>query len=197
MTTRESITRDADPAPWWKLAAQRWPSLAGLAVAYLAVNGAAGADLAPLVALLPVGYVVAEVTRRPWTIWIVVAALFVVVPVTQRLGPEHAALVRTLTIGVVLTTLAVSALVLVLRKRKQEIGIQAVGLIIFGTIAVVAFFVPTSTAVLLLGVGLIGHGLWDIWHLIRGKVVPRQFAEFCAVLDIPAGLAYIWIAGRW
>jgi hypothetical protein len=168
-----------------------------LAVAYLAVNGADGADLAPLVALLPVGYVVAEVTRRPWTVWIVTASLFVVVPVTQRLGPEYNALVRAFTIGVVLVALVVSALVLVLRERNQEIGIQAIGLLIFGTIAVLALFVPSTTAALLLGVGLIAHGLWDTWHLVRGQVVPRQFAEFCAVLDIPAGLAYVWIAGPW
>ena len=197
MTTRETIRQDADPTPWWKLAAQRWPSVAGLAVAYLTVNGAEGADLAPLVALLAVGYVVAEATRRPWTVWIVVAALFVVMPVTQRLGPEHVSLVRTLTVGVVLTTLAVCGLVLILRGRDQEISIQTVGVVLFGAIAVVSFLVPSTTAVVLLGVGLIGHGLWDIWHLIRAKVVPREFAEFCAVLDIPAGLAHIWIAGPW
>ena len=46
----------------------------------------------------------------------------------------------------------------------------------------------------LVGVGWIFHAGWDWWHHRRDLVVPRPFAEWCAVVDLVIGISVILVA---
>jgi hypothetical protein len=47
---------------------------------------------------------------------------------------------------------------------------------------------------ILVGVGWIFHAGWDAWHHRRDSVVPRPFAEWCAVVDLIIGISAIVVA---
>ncbi len=42
-----------------------------------------------------------------------------------------------------------------------------------------------------LAVGWLGHGLWDLVHFRSRRVVPWQWAEWCAVVDVAGGAAFL------
>jgi hypothetical protein len=44
---------------------------------------------------------------------------------------------------------------------------------------------------LVVGLGLLGHAAWDVFHYRRDIVVVRSLAEWCAVLDLFLGGAVI------
>lgn len=46
----------------------------------------------------------------------------------------------------------------------------------------------------LVGLGWILHAGWDFWHHRRNLVVPRPFAEWCAVVDLVIGVSVILLA---
>jgi hypothetical protein len=46
----------------------------------------------------------------------------------------------------------------------------------------------------LVGAGWIFHAGWDLWHHRRNLVVPRPFAEWCAVVDLIIGASAILVA---
>jgi hypothetical protein len=46
----------------------------------------------------------------------------------------------------------------------------------------------------LLGAGWIVHAGWDAWHHRHDLVVPRAFAEWCAVVDLIIGISVILAA---
>jgi hypothetical protein len=46
----------------------------------------------------------------------------------------------------------------------------------------------------LVGAGWIFHAGWDLWHHRRNLVVPRPFAEWCAVVDLVIGISVILVA---
>ena len=83
-----------------------------------------------------------------------------------------------------LAVLAVTAVLLVvvglaLRVSRAELTGQAVGVLLYAGLAVLA------------AVTLIGHGAWDIWLLRRDAVVPRSLTEACIALDVPLGSAVL------
>jgi hypothetical protein len=47
---------------------------------------------------------------------------------------------------------------------------------------------------ILVGAGWIFHAGWDAWHHRRDLVVPRPFAEWCAVVDLIIGISVITVA---
>ncbi|WP_433200495.1 hypothetical protein ACQP00_28880 [Dactylosporangium sp. CS-047395] len=47
---------------------------------------------------------------------------------------------------------------------------------------------------ILVGIGWILHAGWDAWHHRRDLVVPRPFAEWCAVVDLIIGVSVIAVA---
>lgn len=167
----------------------RWPSLLGILVAALAVYGAHGTDLAPLVLLLGINYLVAEISRKRWMAWVGTLAIFVLYPVSQRLDPE---LLQVLVVVAAIAGVLVGLLVARVRSGG-EITIQTGAMLAFGAVAAVALFINPTVGAYLVAAGLIGHGIWDAVHYRRNVVVARSFAEFCAVLDIIAGAAVIWV----
>jgi hypothetical protein len=68
---------------------------------------------------------------------------------------------------------------------------QIVGALGFGTAAVLALYVAPSLGGFVVGFGLVGHAVWDVFHHRLDIVVVRLLSEFCAVLDVLVGVAVI------
>lgn len=197
MTTQAIPDRalvDAREAPAAKRAvswaAGRWPSLIGLLIAAGLVIDAHAADVAPLVLVIAINYVVAAATEKRWTVLIGTVALFIIMPVVPRLDPG---LVRGLVLGIGVAFVLGGAAVALARSRR-EVGLQTVAMLGFGALAATATYVDPSVGIYVVAAGLIAHGIWDIVHHVRDAVVPRRYAEFCFVLDLAAGVALIWLA---
>jgi hypothetical protein len=61
----------------------------------------------------------------------------------------------------------------------------------FSAIALVAFYAQLDWAGYLLAAALLGHATWDAVHWWRNRVVPRSYAEFCAVVDLLLGVGIL------
>ncbi|KON90331.1 hypothetical protein AF332_15790 [Sporosarcina globispora] len=68
-------------------------------------------------------------------------------------------------------------------RGVRTILIQAIALAFFGVIALVSLYVDRDTGLILLAAGYLGHTVWDFFHHRTDTIVPRWYAEFCAVLD--------------
>ena len=62
--------------------------------------------------------------------------------------------------------------------------VQFGGLVLFGGLALIGLSVAPEIARYVLAAGWLGHGVWDLVHLRRDKVVSRSYAEWCGVLDV-------------
>ena len=163
----------------------RWPSLFGLvaAVAVL-VAGADRTTVGITVAVAAVCYLAAAALDRPWAAWAAIPATTVVIVVGRLLGAQP------------LAALAVAAVVLVgvglaRRAPRDALTAQSTALLVYGGLAVVGLAIAPTAGLVLVAVTLAGHGLWDLWHLRRGTVVPGSLAEACVALDLPLGLGVL------
>lgn len=188
-TAAEPGARDSEVRRDRRWLLGRWPSLVGALVAAVAVYDSDEVDLAPLVLFLAVNYLVAEISRRRWAAWLGTLGIMVVYPLSQRLDPE---LLRTLVLAAAIAGVLVGAVIALVRSGG-EIVTQSAAMLSFGAVAAVALYVDPTVGAYLVAAGLIGHGIWDIIHHRRNLVVSRAFAEFCAVLDVLAGAAVIWL----
>ncbi|WNQ11917.1 hypothetical protein MJA45_02340 [Paenibacillus aurantius] len=68
-------------------------------------------------------------------------------------------------------------------RGAGPITAQVGGLLIFAGIAAAAMMAGREAGILLLIIGYLGHAIWDVYHFIKRKVVWREYAEFCGVLD--------------
>jgi hypothetical protein len=71
--------------------------------------------------------------------------------------------------------------------------VEIAGVVLFGAATLVALQVQAPTADAVLAAGWLAHGAWDVVHHRAGAVVPRWWAEQCAVVDVL--LAVILVAG--
>lgn len=82
-------------------------------------------------------------------------------------------------------------------RRPGILGLEVVGLVVFGGCALLAALVDPEAGHYIAGAGWIGHAAWDVAHhrdlsAHHGVgVVPRGYAEFCVVLDLLIGAALI------
>jgi hypothetical protein len=76
----------------------------------------------------------------------------------------------------------------VLRNRirgRSMVLLQATGLAVFAGISLLAgAFVGQETGAYVLAAGLVGHGVWDVFHHRANAVVWRWYAETCIVYDL-------------
>ncbi|MFG1793764.1 hypothetical protein [Nocardia sp. NPDC049149] len=70
---------------------------------------------------------------------------------------------------------------------------QAVALLAFVGLAAVVLFVDDPLGRVLLAVGFLAHGAWDVWHHRADRMVPRWYAELCAVVDVLAAVALVLV----
>ena len=165
-----------------------WPAALGLAAAmFQIVNGVVSEAVAVTVAVATCCYLAAAALGHPWIAWAGIPAGSVVVILSEIAGIAW-------WLG-----LAAFAVVLVVagalrRTPFHTTATQAVAMVGFGGLAVVAVLLSPRLGLALAGVALASHAAWDYVHWRRNEVVPRSLAEFCFVLDIPFGVAAIVLA---
>ncbi|MFG1866489.1 hypothetical protein [Micromonospora arborensis] len=67
---------------------------------------------------------------------------------------------------------------------RGVLATQLAGLAVWVALTLVAVTVDGRTAEWLVAVGWLAHAGWDVAHHRNRRVVPRGYAEFCAVLDV-------------
>lgn len=80
------------------------------------------------------------------------------------------------------------------RKQLRDhriLVLETAGVLVFGALALGALLAEGRTAQYLLAAAWLGHGVWDIAHHLADKVVPRWYAEICAVLDVSVAVGII------
>ena len=156
---------------------RRWPTAlaVGLAALLWGVDALTAARLLPV---LPLLYVVAAVLRRRGLSWPLLAGsvvLFTVLDAQARIDPV---------LAVFALGLAVALAGLLRGGGRAEVVRQAGGLVLFVAVAALALVAAPEPARYLLAAGWLGHGVWDLVHLWRRRVVSPSYAEWCGVLDV-------------
>jgi len=77
-------------------------------------------------------------------------------------------------------------------QSRGPLVLQTFGAIGFGSVALAALYADPDLGRYVLAAGWFGHGLWDVAHHVANRVVPRWYAEFCAVADVLAGCAILF-----
>jgi hypothetical protein len=179
-----------DRRRWTDVLMHRWPTALGIVLAALAAFDLEdGLEFVALAVLMPLVYLGAAALDRRWSAWAVLLAgltLAFFIPSTSGVVPS-----------VVLLGAALVFLVLgVVRGQLVKPGglrLQAGGMLAFGSIALVALYVNPNLGGKLVGIAILGHAAWDAYHYLQNKVVPRSYAEFCAVVDLLLGAAILFM----
>ncbi|THV42563.1 hypothetical protein [Glycomyces buryatensis] len=188
-----AIESRPDRTGWFRWILRRWPTGLALVAAFLVLGSGVSAEtqssLAELIPLLSLEYLLIAALGRRRLSWPVVFALSAVMTALQIIG-----LVRP---SLVFAVLALAALVWgAIDRRLLRDGmfrLQALGMLGFGALALVAFTVDADLARYVIAAAWLAHGAWDIVHHRLDRVVSRSYAEACGVLDvlIAAGLIFL------
>jgi hypothetical protein len=168
----------------------RWPTALGIAVAALAAFDMQDAlEFAAPIVLMALVYLGAAALDRRWSAWVVLLAGLPLLLFFPSLSDTD--------LSVVLLVAAAVFLVLGVARgqlrRPGGLPLQATGMLAFGSIALVALYVDPDLGGKLVAFALICHAAWDAYHLLRNRVVPRSYAEFCAVCDLLLGAAILFM----
>ncbi|MER5335429.1 hypothetical protein [Micromonospora sp. NPDC002717] len=93
--------------------------------------------------------------------------------------------------------LALPAAYLLIGAARRQLGerrmlvLQLAGLAGWAAVALVATVVDGRLAGWLVAAGWLGHAAWDVVHHRANRVVPRGYAEWCAVIDTVVALAVV------
>jgi hypothetical protein len=168
---------------------RRWPTALAAAL-MIALFGSGSGDPAGAIAgygellpLLPLLYVVISQAGRPRVTWPVLGAGVAGTLALQAqdvLSPPH------VLVGVALAVLLWGT-VRGAPHGRAVWGIQAVGAVVFGALALAGLTVDQDLGRVLVAAGWFLHGVWDFAHLLLARlrgVVARTFAEWCAVVDV-------------
>ena len=166
-----------------------WPGALGLglAVSILATGAAETASLAITAPAAAFCYLAAAASGRPWAAWVAIPGAVLVVTGARAFGAPWWA-------GLGLAGLALLILGWRRAAGRAHIAWQAAGLAAFGAVGGIALTLAPTAAVLVAGLGLAAHSIWDWAHLRADAVVPRPMAEGCLFLDAPLGIGFIVIA---
>jgi hypothetical protein len=178
------------PAPTRILARlrRRWPTIAGVALAALvALDLAAGAELAPILAASGLVYLGAAALGRPAAAWPVFLATFVVITVHNVVGGPAPAW----TFLILAVPVAVYGIVRGAARPAVGLPLQALAMAVLGAAAVVVTVIGGVAGGYIVAAGLLAHAAWDVWHHRTGRVVVRSMAEFCFVLDALLAVAIL------
>jgi hypothetical protein len=94
-------------------------------------------------------------------------------------------------------TLLMAAAYLPIGAFRRQLGdpkvlmVETVGVLAFGVLALGALLADGRLAQYLLAAAWLGHGAWDLAHHRANKVVPRWYAELCAVLDVMVAIGIL------
>ena len=175
---------------WADVLVHRWPTALGIAVAALAAFDLEnGLEFAALTVLMALVYLGAAALDRRWSAWVVLLAGLPLVPFIPPTAWISASVV-------LLVVAAVFLVVGVARGQLIKPGgvpLQTAGMLAFGSIVLVALYVGPDLGGKLVAVAILGHAAWDAYHYLRDRVVPRSYAEFCAVVDLLLGAAILFM----
>jgi hypothetical protein len=195
---RDHATDDRSPHAhrrWTGFVAHRWPMAVGIAVAALTafdlrIDVEEVSFLSALVVLMPLVYLGAAVVGRRRFAWAVMLVGLTPLVLTSmldlRIDLHPAFLVAAL--GFLALGAARGRL-----RGPSGVPLQAAGMLVFGATMLVALYVEPVFGGMLVAFALLGHAAWDAFHYLRNRVVPRSYAEFCAVFDLLLGAAVLFV----
>jgi hypothetical protein len=195
---RDHATDDRSPHAhrrWTGFVAHRWPMAVGIAVAALTafdlrIDVEEVSFLSALVVLMPLVYLGAAVVGRrrfAWAVMLVgLTPLVLASMLDLRIDLHPAFLVAAL--GFLALGAARGRL-----RGPSGVPLQAAGMLVFGATMLVALYVEPVFGGMLVAFALLGHAAWDAFHYLRNRVVPRSYAEFCAVFDLLLGAAVLFV----
>jgi len=166
----------------------RWPALLGLgaAVLLLATGVADRATLAIGVSAAALCYLAAAALGRPWVAWASIVGASLVVVASEVAGLPWWA-------GIGITALVLLGIGTVRGVVRPTLP-QAAALLGYGTLAVTALAIDPEVGLVVAGLTLAGHAVWDVVHHRRNTVVPRSMAEACLFFDVVLGLGCLALA---
>jgi hypothetical protein len=180
----------SDRRRWIDVLMHRWPTALGIAIAALAAFDLEdGLEFAALTVLMALVYLGAAALDRRWSAWVVLLAglpLAFFIPSISGINPSVVLLVAApvfLVLGVARGQL----------RRPGGLPLQTAGMLAFGSIVLVALYVDPDLGGKLVAIAILGHAAWDAYHYLRNRVVPRSYAEFCAVVDLLLGAAILFM----
>lgn len=177
----------ARPKAWWIVLLIAVGVLTGAA---LLLGGGALDGLTATTPMTAVGiatlcYVAAAATGIRWMSWAWAGIGTVLVFAAELLDLE-----RWIVLAAVGAALVVVGLVL----RPRVTVPQAVAMIAYFGIAIVALFLAPRIGLAIAGAALIAHAAWDLVHYRRDIVVNRSLALWCMGLDVFLGGACVLFA---
>jgi hypothetical protein len=135
--------------------------------------------VAPVLAASAVVYVGAAAFGRRAAAWPVFGVTVALITIGQlfdtAVGPTGVLLI----LGIVLAGVGF----LRAATTRKEMLLQALGLVGFGAMALMAAGATPLLGAYLAALGLLSHAVWDEYHHHADRVVARSFARFCATLD--------------
>lgn len=170
----------------------RWPTVLALVMSALTFGGGESAEgvasFSQILLLLPLLYlVVAKLQRREATWPLLVAGLALVIGLRVLDVIAPAAVFAAMAL-IVLVWAAVDRQLF----RSGTFQIQALGMLGFGALGLIALAVDPDLARYLVATGWLLHGVWDFIHLKLNKVVARSFAEWCGVVDVVIAIELVF-----
>jgi hypothetical protein len=72
--------------------------------------------------------------------------------------------------------------------------VQLAGLAAYAVLVFVTLLVSPGAGTYLIAFGWLAHAAWDVWHHRHNAVVPRGYAEWCAVVDAVIGVTVLVVA---
>jgi hypothetical protein len=179
--------------PWTAVLA-RWPTALALGMATLTLDdvrsGAGVASLAGLILLLPLEYLIVAKLQRRQATWPVAAVALLAVLALQALDVVAPAAVLAAVALVVLVWGAVDGQLL----RPGAFGVQALGMLGFGALALAGLVVDPDLGRWLVAAGWFLHGVWDFVYFKLDRVVARSYAEWCGAFDILVAAELVFLA---
>lgn len=170
-----------------------WPTALGIGFAAfvawdLFTGEEHGQQMAAIVAASGLVYLAAAALEKPWVSWPVFIGSVLVITL-QRIG--LIGFDATWPLLVIAGLFAGYGLIRGAMHPERGLPPQALAMVAFGAVAVVALFIQPIGAAYLVAAGLFAHAGWDFYHHRANKAVVRSMAEFCFVLDVALGLAII------
>jgi hypothetical protein len=195
---RDHATDDRSPHAhrrWTGFLAHRWPTAVGIAVAALTafdlrIDVESISFLSALVVIMPLVYVGAAVLERRRFAWVVLLVAIAALVLIQVLDLKINLVPVFLVVALAFLVVGVARGQL---RRPGGLTLQTAGMLAFGATALAAFYVDPDLGGYLVAFALLGHAAWDAIHYVRNRVVPRSYAEFCAVFDLLLGAAILFV----
>jgi hypothetical protein len=165
--------------------AHAWPIAVALAFATFVAFGSGTAttkDIAPVVTASGFVYLGAAALRSRVSAWPLFFVSIIVITIGLRVSGLDPSWSSWAMLGIA-AVLAVYGLIRGALRPPWGLPLQTAAMAVCAAVAIAAAHADTRWAGLLVGVGLLAHTAWDVYHHRIERVVVRSMSLFCAVLD--------------